>query len=105
MATVNWTNKGYTHTFNTNSRAYELLDESKKNPEKLKELEKHLKQLSENEKELIKNAEKLMTPEALARYDAMRAEQKAILDQRKFGRGFCEVDIYLDGAHHSVKMP
>lgn len=76
MAVEKWTDKGYTHTFNTNSRAYELLQESKKNPDKLNDLRKHLKQLSENEKTLIKNAEKVMTPEALERCTQMHSKLK-----------------------------
>lgn len=76
MAVEKWTDKGYTHTFNTNSRAYELLQESKKNPDKLNDLRKHLKQLSENEKTLIKNAEKVMTPEAVERCAQMHSKLK-----------------------------
>lgn len=82
MAVEKWIDKGYTHTFNTNSRAYELLLESKKNPEKINDLRKHLKQLSENEKTLIKNAEKVMTPEALERCEQMHTNFKEQLREK-----------------------
>jgi len=55
MSHVTYTHKNYTHNLSTNSRAYELLQESKKDPSKSQALVKHLEQVSKEAKEASKN--------------------------------------------------
>lgn len=55
MSHVTYTHKNYVYNLSTNSRAYELLQESKKDPNKSQMLIKHLEQVSKEAKEASKN--------------------------------------------------
>lgn len=55
MSNVPYTVKNHTYNLSTNSRAYELLQESKKDPNKAILLAKHLKEVSEAAKAVSKN--------------------------------------------------